>query len=296
MEQNFSVPALAGKTLFSCFFSQGAFCAQTEGKETAFTEEHAHANFELLFIRKGEGIQFIRNVAHEYAPGDVFVFAPFTPHASVCRSNEGDKRISLRFAVRRTDLFPGENDRENPVKVLQNNGFFAFHAQPQLTALISLLEEKAEKAEVLALSGIMSAILSFVFEALAHTVWETADLLRKNSPVADDGLDRRFLIDQFFDQLVNRNSTIEELCRQVYLSPAQLNRVIKEMFGVTFKQKLIEVRLAYIKDFLKYSDLSISDIAQRNGFSDTANFSLFFKKHLGESPTRYRAREREKML
>lgn len=284
MRNHFSVPALAGNTLFSCFFSKDA----PAGKETAFTEEHSHANFELLFIQEGSGIQFIRNVAHEFSPGDVFLFAPFTPHASVCPSGQRQRRISLRFAVRERMLLPGEGSGDRAVSWLQETGFYFFRAEKTLQDLLTVLEEKQEESA--AHSGIMSAILSLAVEKITRQL-DPADELFKNS-ASDEGMDRRFLIDNFFDQLVNRNSTVEELCQQVHLSPAQLNRVIKEMFGMPFKQKLTQVRLAYIKDFLRFSDLSIHEIAQRNGFSDTANFSLFFKKHVGMSPSRFRQQER----
>jgi len=288
--ENFSVSALVGNMLFSCFFSDSTFCADTQGKDTTFTEEHAHANYELLYVQKGEGIQFIHNVANAYTQDAVFLFAPFTPHASVCRAADGEKRISLRFAVQHNDCFAAEGEQMLPLEWLQENGFFAFTAEPRMRALFEVLEDSVNKRQLLATGGLMSAVLGCVLDRISRSACTDA-LLQKNY-LADDSLERRFLIDQFFDQLVNRNSTMEELCNRVHLSPAQLNRVIKEMFGVTFKQKLIQVRLSYIKYFLKYSDLSVSDIAQRNGFADVANFSLFFKKHLGESPTQFRLREK----
>lgn len=292
MEYGFSVPAVLGGTLFSCFFSHRTFHSDGDGKETTFTEEHVHANFELLYVQEGEGVRLIRNVAHTSEPGDVFLFAPFTPHAGVCRSERGERCLSLRFAVERAELSAEETEENTGLRLLRENGFYTFHADALLKSLLESLEARVQQGETLALGGMMSAILSLVFEGLIRAENAAAEALTKKNLLADPSLQRRFVIDQFFDHLVNRNSTMEELCRRVHLSPAQLNRVIREMFGMTFKQKLIEVRLAYIKDFLKFSDLSIQEIAQRNGFSDAANFSLFFKKHVGESPSRFRTREK----
>ena len=99
------------------------------------------------------------------------------------------------------------------------------------------------------------------------------------------------MIDSFFDRLVDGSVPMKELCDRVHLGPSQLNRVIRELYGTTFKQRIIDVRLAYIQYYLKYSDLSMQQIAHRTGFADGSQLSVFFREHCGLSPTKYRQDE-----
>ena len=103
---------------------------------------------------------------------------------------------------------------------------------------------------------------------------------------------RRRIIDSFFGQALDGSARIEDLCEQVHISPSSLNRVIRELYGTSFKQKLIESRIAYIKYYLKYTDFSIRAVAEKTGFAEDNRLSLFFKQHAGQSPTQYRLQER----
>ena len=44
---------------------------------------------------------------------------------------------------------------------------------------------------------------------------------------------------------------------------------------------------------VRYTDLTVGEIAFRVGFEDQLYFSRAFKRHRGEAPTAYRARLRE---
>ncbi|MBQ4036933.1 MAG: helix-turn-helix domain-containing protein [Clostridia bacterium] len=285
MERYFSIPALAGGRLFSCFFSERGFFETTKDN---FTEDHTHASFEILFISDGQGTQWVGEKQYEYKTGDVFVFAPFVPHGH--RGNRGEARVSLRFDVKTTkEVLSPSKEGSAALRLIQKRGGLRLENAASLHALLAMLESETKKENETALSGLMSAILSVVFEAVLKTA--PAGKKRVTAEATQGARERRFLIDRFFDRLMDRNSSMEELCQQVHLSPTQLSRQIKEMYGVSFKQKLSEVRLAYIKYFLKHTDKSIREIADQNGFSDAANFSLFFKKHTGEAPSAYRRRE-----
>jgi len=291
--EHYIANVMVGNLLLECFISVKTLVELSNGVNRSFTEEHSHASYELLICKQGAGFQFVDNCAHAYGDHSVFLFAPFTKHAHISNAQNPEIRCSIRFEVAKEQPFTDGGIAGEVLRHLNRQGFFCFDADAQLMEILQQLAElsQSEKQQKsFLMSGVMANLMGHVFWHISLSIsrWqETADW----SSSADLSK-RKFLIDNFFDQLVNRNARIEDLCQEVHLSPSQLNRVIREIVGVTFKQKLFEVRIAYIKYFLKYSDMSISEIAKRSSFLENSNLSLFFKQHCGETPSQYRARER----
>lgn len=292
--QHYTANIMVENLLLECFFSTKTLLEQNEGVNRSFTEEHSHASYELLICKRGEGFQFVNNCAHAYGDHSVFLFAPFTQHAHISSVESPEIRCSIRFEVAKEQPF-GERGRADEVlRHLNQQGFFCFDAAAELMDTLQQLTDLAQsdKRQIsFLIGGVMAQLMGQVFRQISLSVSRWQEVTDWSSSA--DLSRRKFLIDNFFDQLVNRNARIEDLCQEVHLSPSQLNRVIREIFGVTFKQKLIEVRIAYIKYFLKYSEMPISEIAKRSNFLENSNLSLFFKQHCGETPSQYRARERQ---
>jgi AraC-like DNA-binding protein len=80
-----------------------------------------------------------------------------------------------------------------------------------------------------------------------------------------------------------------QVARQFSMSEVTLRRRFREAFGVPPKQYLLELRLCEAQQLLATTKLSMQDIALQMGFFDLAHFSSTFRKHLGLSPSAWRA-------
>jgi AraC-like DNA-binding protein len=96
----------------------------------------------------------------------------------------------------------------------------------------------------------------------------------------------RRLLDQSYDAPI----TIEDLSREVALSPYYLIRVFREAYKQTPHQYLMEQRIARAKELLRNSDLSITEICAAVGYESLGSFSTLFRKVAGLSPSAYRHR------
>ncbi|GAL69617.1 DNA-binding response regulator [Jejuia pallidilutea] len=72
------------------------------------------------------------------------------------------------------------------------------------------------------------------------------------------------------------------------MSDSQLYRKLKAISNTSTAVFIRKVRLEKSKDFLKTSDLSISEIAYAVGFNDPNWFSKAFKEEFKESPSGFR--------
>ena len=295
-DQVFTVRAFAGELPVECFLSARGFMNDLGQRRPLFSEDHAHASYELLLCRRGSGYQFIGGTAHTYTDESVFLLAPFVTHAHISDAGSAEVRGSVRFILPEGAAFSG---RCGPVlssalERLRREEYAFFHAPRQVIAIANLLSEavcSAETSAQLVLSGLLSALFSSVFSELSR-VYSGGKEGEAPRLLSDSDSARRLIIDNFFSQSVDGSARIEDLCEQVHLSPSSLNRVIHELYGTSFKQKLIESRVAYIKYYLKYTDLPIRAVAEKTGFAEDNKLSLFFKQHAGISPTQYRQSER----
>ncbi len=86
--------------------------------------------------------------------------------------------------------------------------------------------------------------------------------------------------------------TIEQLAREVRISPFHFIRQFEAVFGVTPHQFRIGSRIEFAKALLAGGEYSVTDICMEVGFSSLGSFSTLFAQRVGETPSAYRRRVR----
>ena len=86
--------------------------------------------------------------------------------------------------------------------------------------------------------------------------------------------------------------TIEQLAREVRISPFHFIRQFEAVFGVTPHQFRIASRLELAKALLAGGKHSVTDVCMEVGFSSLGSFSTLFAQRVGETPSAYRRRIR----
>lgn len=86
--------------------------------------------------------------------------------------------------------------------------------------------------------------------------------------------------------------TVNDLCRATYITQPYLYRIFKEECGSSPKQYITNCKISEAKRLLEQTSLSVTRIACSVGFSSAVDFSKFFSKNIGISPTEYRKQHR----
>jgi AraC-like DNA-binding protein len=94
-------------------------------------------------------------------------------------------------------------------------------------------------------------------------------------------------VDAYIRENFARPITLAELTSIAQLSVAQLERHCKRIYQLTPRQMIHKARLGEASRLL-LEDLSITEIAQRCGYTDHSAFSRQFRALTGFSPTQYR--------
>ncbi len=86
-------------------------------------------------------------------------------------------------------------------------------------------------------------------------------------------------------------NNIEAVADMLHVSPRTLRRKLADQ-GTTFRQLHNEVRMNIAIEFLKNSNMSTDEVADRLGFSDAANFRHAFKKWTNRTTSEFRRTSR----
>lgn len=98
-------------------------------------------------------------------------------------------------------------------------------------------------------------------------------------------------IKRWLNRHFDENISIPQLATKANLSPNWFSAVFRETVGVTPKAYLISLRLEHAVYLLLETELSITEIAHRVGYSDLVNFIHAFECRYCESPRIYRQRK-----
>lgn len=82
--------------------------------------------------------------------------------------------------------------------------------------------------------------------------------------------------------------TLEDVAGYVGLTPAYVSAVFKKEINKNFKKYLNDLRFAYARRLLQYTNLSVTQVCGESGFDDYPNFIRRFKEHFGMTPTQLR--------
>jgi AraC-like DNA-binding protein len=78
------------------------------------------------------------------------------------------------------------------------------------------------------------------------------------------------------------------LVQQLHYDYNYLSNLFSEIEGITIEKYFIAQKMEKVKELLKYDELSLSEIADRLGYSSVAYLSNQFKKQTGLSPSFYK--------
>ena len=90
------------------------------------------------------------------------------------------------------------------------------------------------------------------------------------------------------EESLDKSFKLANYCQQENLSPAYAVRLFHKYCNCSPVEYLLQKKLEMAQRLLRYSQLSVKEIAASLSFSDQYHFSTFYKKRTGESPSSFR--------
>ena len=92
-------------------------------------------------------------------------------------------------------------------------------------------------------------------------------------------------VDEHFREEISR----EQLSEMFFFDPDYITKIFKKETGLSYKNYVIEKRLALAKKLLKETDYPINSVALSVGYDNYSYFTRLFKKSFGITPVEYRS-------
>lgn len=111
----------------------------------------------------------------------------------------------------------------------------------------------------------------------------------------DDGMHRDAVEETvaYIRAHIDEKLSVEELARNVYVSPDHLSRLFKKRYNKTLVDYITDERMTLAAEMLKHSSYSVSMISAKVGYPNYAYFTRQFKKAYGLPPRDYQKEHRE---
>jgi len=255
---------------------------------------HWHDYLELLHIVEGKAAITIGSNTYDAEPGDILFVNCRHLHSGYSPDNS---TVRYQVIVIDPELFRSRFDDPFFKKYILPyfDGRLLFTVKPSRNSpyykklkahvknIIKEYREQDTGYELKIISSIYSLIIDY-----ARSYFPTKQFKIKSEDAASEEANSiKSLISYIYMTCPNR-MTVKEAADYVKLSPYYFCKVFKKVTNKTFIEFLNEYRITRAKDYLLYTNDSISEISNELGFCNTNYFDKVFRKLNGCSPSAFR--------
>lgn len=254
---------------------------------------HWHDYLELLYIIEGKAAITIGTNTYDVEAGDILFVNCRQLHSGYSTDNS---MVRYQVIVIDPELFRSRFDDPYFKKYILPyfDGRHIFTVKParhspyyknlkaHVKNIVKEYKEQDTGYELKIISSIYSMIIDY-----ARTYFQSKQFKAKAEDAASETNSIKSLISHIYLTCPNK-MTVKEAAEYVNLSPYYFCKVFKKVTNKTFVEFLNEYRITRAKDFLLYTNDSISDISNELGFCNTNYFDKVFRKLNGCSPSAFR--------
>ena len=260
-----------------------------EKRKGVVDEPHRHDFYTVLIVKQAKGVHKIDFHSYELGSNQVFFVSPGQVHQVM------EERKSIGFSMVFSSQFLIENSIQlsfiDNLNLFQNYGETPplepdtqdFEKIVSFTNEIYSLHNSDSEMKELSIGSFLKLLLIACNNSCSLEI--------SNFQIEESN--HRIIIEfkQFVDKHYKKEHSTSFYAEKMNLSSDYLNRVIKSKIGKTTKEYIQSRIIIEAKRLLFFSTLSNKEIGYELGFTEPSNFSAFFKKTTGFSPSIFKKNE-----
>jgi AraC family transcriptional activator of pobA len=248
--------------------------------EGPIRDPHRHDYHELMWLRAGEGEQLIDGEAYKIVPGTVTVIARGQVHQF--RRARGLAGALLRVSdAALTGADGWLLDRRGPARIVVPGGECG-----RFEAVLAALHAETRRPPDPYAADLIGHLTATALLWLAR--WHDAS--RAERPEADDAevaLQRRFA--DALERDYARHHDVAHYADALAVPAAALSRALVAVTGRATKELIVERVMTEAMRLLRFTGLTVGEVAHAVGYGDPLYFSRAFKRYAGRAPQAYRS-------
>ena len=167
------------------------------------------------------------------------------------------------------------------------------HAESQsLRSFISMVEQELKGSETdfssEIIGGLIAATIYKVGDILTHYLTEHPEV---DSPIHNRAEEYFRQFTELLGEHYKHERSVGFYARQLCITPKYLTTLIKRISGKSVSEWIDNYVILEAKTLLKYSNMSVQEIAYYLNFPNPSFFGSYFKRNAGMSPSQYKAKK-----
>jgi len=260
---------------------------------------HKHHFFELIYVLEGSGFHNINDNNYEFSKGDVFLLTPEDAHTfeiitptrfciidftksffAKSAERQEEKMDVSEFFKRLEYIFHNHHNVKGDIISASDKNIF----EVLVNQLISEKENQQLFNEI-----IIQSIVFLLLHLIARNIQQniTNYFKKQNSKSKIHEITAYIQQNIYNKELIK----IENIATHFNKSADHLSRYFKTQTGNTIKDYITRYKLNLIQTRLKFSDLTVSEIAYEMNFTDESHLNKVFKNVFGKTVTQFKNEE-----
>jgi len=243
---------------------------------------HDHVSTEIFASVKGmteiscEGSRLLLE------EGDMAIVPPWVRHYMLPRGTASDTAVVSFLCERRA--VGGAADLYSVMKpFLTGDSIAVFRAVPKLCERVERISDTVGTGHEVtpALEAVM-----LLLDAAAIGGCKTEG--NRGESVEQYDIKRMMKLDNIIGRLFMQDLKMADVAKQLYISPRQLDRIVRRRYGKSLRRVITEKRLKESERLLLTTDMTAERVGITVGFSSSASFYRGFCTAYGVTPAEYR--------
>ena len=254
---------------------------------------HNHNYYELVYVIRGMAQHIVNGEHRILSKGNYFLLSPNDEHMYVSLNSDPFKIINLMFDPSVIDSkftleTPFEEIIKHPLIGVSDKNFvaspLATHYSDNSSSMKAIFLNSVDEYHKKRI-GYMNVLKLNIIKAIIECV--------RNVSSDKDNTSKSLFVDEiikYTNDHYAENVSLSALCNSLGYSVPYVSRVFKEQTGMNFSEYLVNLRIQKACSLLLSTNMSVQDIINAVGYSNTEFFYRAFKKIMGETPTKFRNR------
>lgn len=258
-------------------------------------------DYEIMYVAEGNCMVRLGENVYHAQKGDLFFIKPNVRHSMKAEGNARLHQPHVHFDFHYDDnsgkvyipIMKGQ-DTDKDLSLLRQDvttkellyirEYFQFKDDPYARSLlmhIIELQNSLRPADIIRKNAYLLEIICFLAKASS-----------REDDAVDYEKDSFELVNKIIESNYNKPLRLSQVCAQIGYSKNYFTHIYKAKFGCTPKQYHEEIRIDKAISYLSIKSITVTEIAYTLGFETIHDFSRFFKRKTGLSPSEYRENNR----
>ncbi len=255
-----------------------------------FAPVHMHKDYEFHYVVSGKAQVTIEDTVFEVEAGDIYFTKPYVNHAEYSYESDPMVLYSIECQIDFSDVQKSKIDHfeiGTMAEIMKEVYYQSFHDDGDIVCLMDRIREENKEKRF----GYYLRSKLMIMECIVRTIQIAASRERLSRPKLRDCSNemRASSIKNYIDVNITNNVCLDDICKYVFLSEKQVNRLFFEKFGQTVTQYILDTKFELAKKLLLDTNDNLENISVKSGFTGYQQMYRVFERKLHISPKQYRS-------